>query len=143
MKRLTVLLVATLSLLAASSSFAGYVDTSIVLDKTGDSLRVAGGAYHSNAGFSITNPSLTNGSYSFTIDANSDESALTYLGNLLCRDFGNNIFRKLRLDPAAMIFQGGPAGLGAGHILVKESRNGFVAILVPATTPQVYQFSCK
>ncbi|MNK87070.1 hypothetical protein D3C87_1069990 [compost metagenome] len=143
MKRLTVLLISALSMLASSSSLAGYINTNIVMGKTGESLRVAGGAYHSSAGFSVSSPSLTNGSYLFTIDANSDERALVYLGNLLCRDFGKEVSQNLRLDPSAMIYQGKAAVGAAGQVLLKKFGNGFIAVLVPMNTEQVVEFVCN
>lgn len=141
MKRLTGLTLLTLSMLASSFSFAGYVDTNITFAKTGESLRAAGDALTS--GFNgISMPALSDGNYSYVIDANSDESAIQYLGDLLCEELGNQTSQNLSLDTSEMIFQGPSASMGAGQVLLKKSSNGYTANLVRRSN-MIVQFYCK
>ena len=141
MKRLTGLTLLTLSMFASPFSFAGYVDTNINMAKTGDAMRVAGDALTSGY-HGISNPALYDGNGAYVIDANSDESAIQYLGDLLCEELGNQISQNLRLDTSAMIIQGPSGGLGDGQVLLKKSRNGYTASLVRRSN-SIVQLSCK
>lgn len=130
-----------LTMLVSGPTFAGYMNTAIVMSD-GTPLRAAADA--ANDGYhSLNDPFLTSGSLSFAIDARSNTAALYELGNQLCQNYGKSINVKLKLAKVRFPLQQGKSAVGhSGSVRIESTSAGLVAKLVPASTEELVSISC-